>query len=135
MKRIILSSLAVLATLTLLPDFSSAQTTFKKPVAPGTLSDEDVAALKQQFTDPKTKISFQWQGSFSQEKLNTKDAERAKMLKKIPIRVTGALYEIKQVGGKPVSKLKSGTCWIYITDSDGKIVQKTSQSLDKMCPS
>ncbi len=135
MKKIIFGSIAVLAVLTALTGYSSAQTKFKKPAASGTLSDEDVAALKQNHTDEKKNTSWQWSGSFSQERLNTKDAERAKKLKRIPIRITGALYEIKEVKGKKTSKRKSGTCWIFITDADGKIVQKTSKSLSKMCPS
>lgn len=138
MRKILFASLAASLVLFGLSGDTFAQGTtsaFKKPAAPGTLSDEDIAALKQTFTDEKTKKSWTWSGGFSQKKLAGKDAERAKIRKKIPYRITAALYEVKEVRGKKTYKRESGTCWIFIKDAEGKVVYKTSQSLNKMCPS
>jgi hypothetical protein len=139
MKRIILGSLGVLVILATVAVYSSAQSTtskFKKPVPAGTLSDDQVAALKTSYTDVKKKKSWRWSGSFGMKSLTAK--ERAKLQKfkrKIPFRITAALYEEKEVRGKKVSKRQSGSCKIYITDASGKVVLKRSQSLNKMCPS
>ena len=139
MKRIILGSLGVVVILATVAGYSSAQSTaskFKKPVPAGTLSDDQVAALKTSYTDVKKKKSWRWSGYFRMKSLTAK--EKAKLQKskgKIPFRITAALYEEKEVRGKKVSKRESGTCRIYITDASGKVVQKRSQSLNKMCPS
>jgi hypothetical protein len=138
MKRIIFGSLAVVIGLAAVAGYSSAQSAashVEKLVPAGTLSDEDVAALKQKYTDTKLKKSWQWSGDFSQVKLSAKDAKKAKTLKKIPYRLTAALYEVIDVQGKKSYKRGSGTCWFFLKDAEGKVVYKRSQSLSKMCPS
>ena len=137
MKKIVFSSLAVLIIFAAVAGYSSAQSTsakFKKPAPAGTLSEEDVAALKQTYTDPKTKKSYKWSGSFSIDKMTTVQRVKAKKGGKIPVRLTAALYEVKEVRGKKAQKRMSGSCELYLTDAEGKVVLKTSQSLGKMCP-
>lgn len=138
MKRLTIASIVILTVLTNISSSAIAAnsaTEFKKPVQPGTLSEADITALKQSFTDEKTQRSWIWSGSFTQSRLSTADAARAKSQKKIPYRITGALYEIKEINGKKTSKRESGTCWMFIKDAEGNIIHKTSQSLGKMCPS
>jgi hypothetical protein len=137
MKRIILGSLGVLVILATVAGYTSAQDTAaksKKPPPAGTLSDEDVTNLKQQYTDPKTKKSYKWSGSFSIDKMTTVQRVKAKKGGKIPVRLTAALYEVKEVRGKKTQKRMSGSCKLYLTDAEGKVVLKTSKSLGKMCP-
>lgn len=118
------------------PVFSQSNTSaFKKPPQPGTLSDDDIAKLKSSFHDEKTGKSYSWKGGFGVVKLTGEKKERALKLKKIPFRITAALYENKQVRGKSVSTREKGSCSFYLKDEDDKIVLKKSQNLDKMCPS
>jgi len=138
MKRIVSGSLVLFICLASVIGFCFAQDTakaFKKPAEAGTLSDEDVTALKQSYTDAKLKKSWQWSGGFSTVTLKEKEKEKALKLNKIPYRLTAALYETKEISGKKTSTRASGTCWFYIKDADGKVVHKRSQNLNKMCPS
>lgn len=138
MKKYIYGSLAVVIGLAAVAGYSSAQSAASqvtKLVPAGTLSDADVAALKKQYTDTELKKTWQWSGDFTQVKLSATDAKKAKELKKIPYRLTAALYQVIDVKGKKSYKRESGTCWFFLKDAEGKVVYKRSQSLSKMCPS
>lgn len=103
--------------------------TVKKP---GTLSDFDLAQLKTEWTDEKTKIVFT--ASVNQPKLSEADKKRLVKSKKTPIRITADLIEMKPAGGKTLTKRLNGTAYLYLVDSDGKVVLTQSVALEKMCP-
>jgi hypothetical protein len=133
MKRLLFVLIAALMVLGAGAQTASAQTA-SKFVPSGTLSDEDVAELKETFTDPKTGKEYKWVGKFEMDN-GAAAKKKAKLMKKAPFRITGALYELKKVGGKKVYSRQPGTCWVYIKDSDGKVVSKATKNLNTMCPS
>lgn len=107
--------------------------------APGTLSEADIAALKTELVDEKKGTTLKFSASFSQLGLDPK-RDKSKISKyaksgQVPFRIITTLTEYKEVKGRKLSELQSGTCRIYILDSEGKVVDKTTQSLTKMCPS
>lgn len=100
------------------------------------LSEEQIAALQTDWTNPKTGDKLQFQASFGVRNLTPQEKTRYAKSGKIPYRITCALYEIKDVGGKKrLMRVNGGTARFYITDPDGKVVEKKSMPLDKMCPS
>jgi len=107
-------------------------------VAGKQLTDEEIASLKTQAViDEKKDIQYQFVGSFAAVPV-TDAKEKKKLAKsgKIPIRITCALYEVKGAKTpKPLAKRMSGSAQFYILDSEGKMVEKKTVSLDKMCPS
>jgi hypothetical protein len=102
------------------------------------LTEEEIASLKTQAViDEKNDIQCQFMASFSAVPV-TDAKEKKKLAKsgKIPIRITCALYEIKNAKTpKPLTKRMSGNAQFYVLDSEGKMVEKKTVSLDKMCPS
>ena len=99
------------------------------------LTDDQIAALLTEWTDEKTDAKLQFSASFGVR--NVPADEKRKYVKsgKIPIRITCELDEVKEVKGKKMYKRQSGNSHLYILDSDGKIVDRKTVSLDKMCPS
>lgn len=107
-----------------------------KKRAIGTLSDEEVAALKTQWTDEDSGKSYTFYGSFDYPKLSDSDKRKYSKSEKIPIRITTTLYEIKEVRGKKQSMRMNGNCEFYVINEEtGDMVFKKKVSLAKMCPS
>jgi len=136
MKRIFIGSFVFLVIAAAVAGYSSEGDTAAKFVAPGTLSDEQIANLKDSFTDAKTQKEYKWMGEFTSENLDSVSKAKAKLKKKIPYRLTGSLYEAKSVAGRTVfSRVPKGPCWILIKDTAGSVVSQASKGLESMCPS
>lgn len=102
----------------------------------GTLTDEQIAALLPEWTDEKTGNKLVFQASFSVRSLPPQEKRRYVKSGKIPARLTCELLEVKEVNGKMLAKrVTNGMARFYIMDPDGKVIDKKSISLDKMCPS
>ena len=100
------------------------------------LSEEQIAALQSEWTNPKTGDKLQFQASFGVRNLTPQEKTRYAKSGKVPYRITCALYEIKESNGKKfLKRVSGGTARFYITDPGGKVVEKKSMPLDKMCPS
>ncbi|MFC1498537.1 SHD1 domain-containing protein [Verrucomicrobiota bacterium] len=101
----------------------------------GILSDEEIANLKVTHQDELHDRSYTFAASFYALKLDPKrDKSTIKKYAssgKIPIRITCSLREVM----KKSSTMISGTARFYILDSEGNVVLKKSESLNKMCPS
>lgn len=103
---------------------------------PGVLTDEDIAAFKTSFTDEKTNKKYAFICSFSQRQPATEfEKKKYERNGKVPFRITCELMQIKEVKGKEVGFLESGTASIMLQDSEGKVLLTETRSLDKMCPS
>jgi hypothetical protein len=105
------------------------------PTGGNNLTDDQIASLVTETTDAKTGTKLQFSAGFGVRKVP--DTEKRKYVKsgRVPFRITCALYEIRDVNGKPVMKRLSGKAHLNIMDSAGKVIKKESVSLDKMCPS
>jgi len=100
------------------------------------LSEEQIAALQTDWTNPKTGDKLQFQASFGVRNLTPQEKTRYAKSGKVPYRITCALYEIKDIGGKKrLMRVNGGTARFYITDPGGQVIEKKSMPLDKMCPS
>ncbi len=105
------------------------------PTAAGTLSEEQIAAFLMELPNEKTGIKLQFQASFDARKIAPEEKRRYVRSGKIPIRLTCALFEVKELNGKETFKRATGVARFYIMDPDGKVIEKKSAPLDKMCPS
>ena len=104
--------------------------------AAGILAEDQIAALLTEWTNEKTGIKLVFQASF--EVRTVTPQEKSKYIKsgKIPIRITCELREVKESNGKKLAKrVNGGMARFYIMDPDGKVIDKKSMPLDKMCPS
>lgn len=110
---------------------------FRSTIAkkPGTLTDEEIAGLKETYVNERTKTKYAFSASFL--KITPGDKDKSKYVKsgKIPFKMYAALYEIKESVGKQVRKRQNGTANIFIQDSDGNVVLTKFMSMEKMCPS
>ena len=131
MKKILIVSFAFALLLGSMAGLSSADDSKDKD----TLSEEEVANLVTSFKDPQTGKEYVWKGTFTMKRMNAAQKAQAKLKKKVPYRITGALYEMKKIGNRKVSARQSGECSIVIMDADGKVVTQATKSLDTMCPS
>ena len=120
--------------------FTSARkvdaTTGASPMKPGAvrvLTDEEIATLKSDWSDGERKTSIS--ATFTTDTVRAaKEAARFRKSGEVPVRITAALYEARPTGGRMVSRRLRGTCRMYVLDEEGEVVFKTSQNLDKMCP-
>ena len=102
-----------------------------------TLTDEEISSFKTESIDEKGKTKYQFGARFGAAAItDPKDKKKYAKSGEIPIRVTCALYEIKNADTpKPLMRRMSGNVQFYILDSDGKMLLRKTVSLDKMCPS
>jgi len=99
----------------------------------GTLSDEEIAALKETWTDGKR--SLRVSVTFVKDSVRArKEASRFSRSGEVPVRITAALYDARPNGGRTVTRRARGTCKMYVLDEEGRLVFKASEKLDKMCP-
>jgi len=102
----------------------------------GMLSEKEIEELKTESTDEKTGQKIVFYASFGTAKPKSAfDKRKYEKSGKIPIRITCSLEDVKQINGRNVGKLLRGTAKICIMDSEGKVIETESVSLDKMCPS
>jgi len=106
----------------------------KKKRIPGTLTDEEIAELKTAWRDEKTGKALQFKASFGAARVEPAQRKRYRNSGKIPTRITMALYEITERGGRKMSKRLTGTGRMYVLDSEGNLAFKKSMSLSKLCP-
>ena len=105
-------------------------------VKAGMLTDKEIEELKTEDTDEKTGQKIVFYCTFGAAKPKSAfEKKKYERSGKIPVRITCSLEDVKQVNGRNVGKLLRGTAKICIMDSDGKVVDTQSASLDKMCPS
>ena len=105
------------------------------PAGGNVLTDEQLAALKKDFTDDKTDTTYSFNADFGTRSVEPPEQRKYAKSGRIPIRITCSFTETKKVGGKALTRRLSGSSHIYIIDSDGKVVFKKTFPLDKMCPS
>ncbi|MDD5677440.1 MAG: hypothetical protein PHW60_05535 [Kiritimatiellae bacterium] len=100
------------------------------------LTEDQIADLLTEWTNEKTGAKLMFQSSFGLRTVTPQEKRKYVKSGKIPIRITCELFEIKESNGKKLAKrMTSGSARFYIMDSDGKVIEKKSVSLDKMCPS
>ena len=63
----------------------------------GALTEEQIASLKTEWTDPKSGKVFQFSASFAAGKVDPKDQRKYAKSGKVPFRITATLAEIKEV--------------------------------------
>lgn len=119
---------------------SAAGTSAAKPATVGfndlgPLTDDQIASLQTEWTDEKTKRQFVFTASFGPQTLKSEDKARYQKMGRIPYRLTADLMEAKETDGKKLYKRVEGSAKFYILDPAGKVVEKRSSSLAKMCPS
>lgn len=111
------------------------------PVSNILLTDEEIAALQTQWTDPKNpKHTMSFHASLSPVRFDPKkdknDISRYAKSGKVPIKIYATLLETKEKGGKPVSMRNTeGKAYFYLLDDTGKLALKESASLGKLCAS
>jgi hypothetical protein len=105
----------------------------------GGMSADEVAKLQTEWQDEDGRYSRSFRAGFSAVRLDPKK-NRSAMRKyaksgKVPFRITASMAEGREKSGKKTrSLIKSGTCYIRITDADGAMVAKKTMSLAKLCP-
>lgn len=99
-----------------------------------TLTEEQIAGLKQESSDEKPGETLQFRSSFSQVPLDAKELKKWEPKDGIKYRVTCELLRVKTVKGKATSERLGGSSKFYLTDDSGAVVMSKSQSLDSMCP-
>lgn len=105
----------------------------------GGLSADEVAKLQTVWQDEDGRYSRSFRVGFSAVRLDPKknrnDMRKYAKSGKVPFRITATMAEVREKSGKKLrSLIKSGTCYIRITDADGAMVAKKSMSLAKLCP-
>ncbi len=104
-------------------------------LAPGGPTEEQIAEMKTEWTDDKRKSRLHFAAGFSKAAINEQEKKKYEKSGKIPIRITADFVEIKEVGGKEVSKRLGGSIKLCVKDSDGKVLIRKSVPVEKMCPS
>jgi len=100
-----------------------------------TLTEEEIAALKTEWRDERGR-GMNIEATFTLDDVRAKEeASRFSKSGKVPVRITVALYETRESGGREVRRLLPGRCRLYVQDSEGNLVFKATENLDKMCPS
>lgn len=99
-----------------------------------TLTEEQIAGLKQESSDEKPGETLQFRCSFTQVALDAKELKKWEPKDGIKYRVTGELVRSKTVKGKTASERLGGSAKFYLMDESGTVVMSKSQSLDSMCP-
>jgi len=105
------------------------------PTGGNNLTDEQIASLITEGTDEKMGTKLQFQASFGVRNLPANEKKKYIKSGKVPFRVTCSLYEIGNINGRQSMKRLNGKAHINITDSTGKVIEKKTVPLDKMCPS
>jgi hypothetical protein len=118
----------------------SASSTGKKKLtargskASGLLSDEEIEGLLTEWTDDKGNKGYEFEATMRQvTTLSAKDKKKYAKSGEVPFIMYAYLYEFKISKGKKSYKRDSGSCKIYILDSENTVVVKKSVSLDKLC--
>ena len=111
--------------------------TIKKPAGDkDVLTEDQIADLLPEWTNEKTGTKLVFQSSFEARTVTPQEKRKYVKSGKIPIRIICELLEVKEVNGKNMAKrVSGGTVRFYIMDPDGKVIDKKSIPLDKMCPS
>lgn len=99
----------------------------------GVLTDDQIANLKTEWTDPKTGKTFQFNSSFVAGKVDPKDYRKYAKSGRVPFRITATFSEIKESNGKKTYERQTGNCRILVLDAEGNQIAKKSESLDSMC--
>ena len=98
----------------------------------GMLSEEELKNLSPTWTDEKSGDKRVMRAGFAQERVSPTQKKRYQRSGKIPFRIIADVTET-QAGARRGQRM-SGSCKIYILDSENKCVDKKSTSLDSMCP-
>jgi len=100
------------------------------------LAEDQIAELLTEWTDEKTGARLVFNSSFGVRTVSPQEKRKYVKSGKIPVRITCSLEEVKEVNGKQLAKrVSGGSARFYIMDADGKVIEKKSVALDKMCPS
>lgn len=111
---------------------TGTSTNAPKITQPGILTDEEIAKLQTDWSDPKTGAKAQFQASFTA--VVPAPGEVKKYKGKVPYRITCQVLDTKVVRGKPQTERLNGMCTLYLVDSEGKVAEKKTLNLDRMCP-
>lgn len=101
----------------------------------GELSLADIKEFRTSWDNPGKDSTIEFQASFEAWLKDKKDKDAYLASGKIPFRIVANLEQVIVKSGKTRKKREKGLAFLYIFDSNGKVVSEDKVSLTKMCNS
>jgi len=100
------------------------------------LSEEDIGKFITKLPDPKNpeKGYLLFTATFGTPSLSASDKRKWSAREKAPFRITAQLERVQVRNGKTEARRLGGKAYMYILDEDDQIVDSSTGSLDKLCP-
>ena len=121
-----------IVALLLLVRQNSSICSVNSPFSQGTtrgLSAGELSGLKSEYRDPASGQMHRFMATFEQTGMQLGKTNP------IPYRITAQLFEVRTDNGMESLIRASGQVLFYIQDSEGRLVEQGSESVDQLCPS